>query len=70
MATVSDELNERRRSLAGRRRELKSELTTLQNNISALDTVLLLMDAAYKPEAGRVNQRGKPGRRPIVRAEI
>ena len=51
MADKVDELLAKRRELVARRRTLKGELTGLAADISAIDRVLGMLDASYRPEA-------------------
>ncbi len=48
-----------RREQVARCRALKGELTEAKRKITSLDTVLLMLDPNYKPEAGRTNRRGQ-----------
>ncbi len=41
-------------------RALKDELTEAKRKIKSLDAVLLMLDANYKPEAGRTTAVARP----------
>lgn len=60
MSENSDPLKQKRRELMTRKRQLKTELTRITTDISAIDRVLVLMDPAYQPEAPILSVVARP----------
>ena len=58
MSEFSDSLLARRRALQDTCRTLKSQLTAVRKNITAIDTVLRMENSQYRPETGKSNRRG------------
>ena len=60
MSAVLDEILEKRSALVARKRELKTELTRLAADISAIDRVVLMLDPGHEARVPPSAARSSP----------
>lgn len=70
MATGFEELASKRQALIARRRDLKSEMTKLAKDISAIDHVMTLLDPGHVREAPASNPTRYSGKMPFAPGEM
>jgi hypothetical protein len=61
MSAVLDEILEKRNGLVARKRELKTELTRLAADISAIDRVVLMLDPGHEARVPPVHRQKQSG---------
>ncbi len=70
MSAVLDEILEKRSALVARKRELKTELTRLAADISAIDRVVLILAPGHEARVLPVRRQRQSGFRPAPEAAL